>query len=140
LQDPRTQGIPLILETPSFEQPRDVWGAEIKVLERISQHEEDAAEKATPTTDATGSHTLATYIKELRDAVRGAEKVHGLKKTPRPTKRKARVLREDDEGDEDFEDFADSKSVNPKSKVGVGLPTKILLESRKKERRSRIGV
>ncbi|KAF8176776.1 xylose isomerase-like protein, partial [Pholiota molesta] len=36
LSDPRTQGLPLILETPSFEQPREVWGKEIEILQRIS--------------------------------------------------------------------------------------------------------
>ncbi|KAF8967275.1 xylose isomerase-like protein [Flammula alnicola] len=36
LSDPRTQGIPLILETPTFEQAKEVWGTEISVLQRIS--------------------------------------------------------------------------------------------------------
>jgi len=36
LQDPRTQNIPLILETPSFEQPKEVWGKEIGVLQMLT--------------------------------------------------------------------------------------------------------
>ncbi|KIL67037.1 hypothetical protein M378DRAFT_1025585 [Amanita muscaria Koide BX008] len=35
LSDPRVQGIPLILETQSFEKPKDVWGKEIQVLQRL---------------------------------------------------------------------------------------------------------
>ena len=36
LNDPRVQNIPLILETPSFEQPAEVWGKEIEVLMKLS--------------------------------------------------------------------------------------------------------
>lgn len=36
LSDPRVQGIPLILETPSFEKPREVWGVELAVLNQLS--------------------------------------------------------------------------------------------------------
>jgi AP endonuclease-1 len=37
LTDPRTQNIPLILETPSFEKPKEVWGVEISVLNKLSE-------------------------------------------------------------------------------------------------------
>lgn len=36
LNDPRVQNIPLILETPSFEKPAEVWGKEIEVLMKLS--------------------------------------------------------------------------------------------------------
>ncbi|TEB21887.1 AP endonuclease [Coprinellus micaceus] len=36
LTDPRTRDIPLILETPSFERPREVWGVEVGVLNALS--------------------------------------------------------------------------------------------------------
>jgi len=36
LQDPRTQNIPLILETPNFEQPKEVWGKEIGILQTLT--------------------------------------------------------------------------------------------------------
>ncbi|KAF8879993.1 hypothetical protein CPB84DRAFT_1851973 [Gymnopilus junonius] len=36
LTDPRTQNIPLILETPTFDNNRAVWGTEIAVLIRLS--------------------------------------------------------------------------------------------------------
>ncbi|KAH6886687.1 xylose isomerase-like protein, partial [Coprinopsis sp. MPI-PUGE-AT-0042] len=32
LNDPRTKGLPLVLETPSWERPKEVWGTEIGVL------------------------------------------------------------------------------------------------------------
>lgn len=36
LTDPRVQNIPLILETPSFEKPDQVWKREIEVLNQLS--------------------------------------------------------------------------------------------------------
>jgi len=36
LQDPRTQNIPLILETPNFGRPKEVWGKEIEILQRLT--------------------------------------------------------------------------------------------------------
>ncbi|KAH6886681.1 xylose isomerase-like protein [Coprinopsis sp. MPI-PUGE-AT-0042] len=35
LNDPRTKGIPFVLETPSWERPKEVWGTEIDVLRRL---------------------------------------------------------------------------------------------------------
>jgi len=35
LQDPRTRNIPLILRTPNFRQPKEVWGKEIEVLRAL---------------------------------------------------------------------------------------------------------
>jgi AP endonuclease-1 len=39
LTDPRVQGIPLVLETPSFELPETVWKKEIEVLNQLSEME-----------------------------------------------------------------------------------------------------
>ncbi|XP_006457703.1 hypothetical protein AGABI2DRAFT_114752 [Agaricus bisporus var. bisporus H97] len=36
MNDPRVQNIPLILETPTFEQPIDTWGKEIAMLQKLS--------------------------------------------------------------------------------------------------------
>ena len=36
LQDPRTQNIPLILTTPGFNQPEEIWGKEIVALQALS--------------------------------------------------------------------------------------------------------
>ncbi|KAH6886660.1 xylose isomerase-like protein [Coprinopsis sp. MPI-PUGE-AT-0042] len=35
LNDQRTKGIPLVLETPSWERPKEVWGTEIGVLRKL---------------------------------------------------------------------------------------------------------
>ena len=40
LQDPRTQNIPLILETPNFGQPKKVWGKEIRILRTLTGNAE----------------------------------------------------------------------------------------------------
>ena len=63
LSDPRVQDIPLILETPSFEKPREVWGNEIQVLQRLSGIE-------------TGDHSNISE-KELTDSVREVIKLVG---------------------------------------------------------------
>ncbi|KAF4615673.1 hypothetical protein D9613_012513 [Agrocybe pediades] len=62
LRDPRTMGIPLILETPSFEQPQEVWGSEIGVLQRVSKIEELPEERTTKAETETvlSQETLAT--------------------------------------------------------------------------------
>ncbi|PPQ82818.1 hypothetical protein CVT25_009196 [Psilocybe cyanescens] len=71
LQDPRTQNIPLILETPSFEQAKEVWGTEIAVLQRVSageagRHDDTSIERGTVNLDA--------LIEELKkSALKGAE-------------------------------------------------------------------
>ncbi|KAG6877383.1 hypothetical protein C0993_007903 [Termitomyces sp. T159_Od127] len=36
LNDPRVQHIPLVLETPSFELPKEIWAKEIEALNRLS--------------------------------------------------------------------------------------------------------
>lgn len=40
VQDPRTQNIPLILETPNFGQPKEVWGKEIGILQTLAGNPE----------------------------------------------------------------------------------------------------
>lgn len=66
LSDPRVQDIPLILETQSFEKPREVWGKEIQVLQRLAGIE-------------TGIHSNLsdTKEKELTDSVREVIKLVG---------------------------------------------------------------
>ncbi|KIM36491.1 hypothetical protein M413DRAFT_449185 [Hebeloma cylindrosporum] len=72
LSDPRTQNIPLILETPSFEQPAEVWGTEISVLQRLSG------------ADIPKEKCLESLVSEIKDAKKAAE----LKK-PKRKKRDA---------------------------------------------------
>lgn len=66
LSDPRVQDIPLILETPSFEKPREVWGNEIQVLQRLSGIETEDH-----------SNLSDTKEKELTDSVREVIKLVG---------------------------------------------------------------
>ncbi|KAF8634514.1 hypothetical protein AX15_000846 [Amanita polypyramis BW_CC] len=71
LSDPRVQGMPLILETQSFEKPRDVWGKEIQVLHQLAGIEKDNQYGLTETEE-----------KEMTDSVREVvEKVGGSKKS-----------------------------------------------------------
>ena len=64
LGDPRIQDIPLILETPSFEKPREVWGKEIQVLQRLAGIESHP-------------NLSDTKEKELTDSVREVIKLVG---------------------------------------------------------------
>lgn len=47
LSDPRIQDIPLILETPNFEQP-EIWAKEIEALNSLSTREEPITEVDAP--------------------------------------------------------------------------------------------
>lgn len=64
LQDPRTQNIPLILETPSFEQPKEVWGKEIGILHTL-------------TDDSETNSKYEEDLEELRSVVKEAELKNG---------------------------------------------------------------
>jgi AP endonuclease-1 len=59
LQDPRTRNIPLIVETPSFDQPMVVWGKEIAVLQALTS--------IPPATQS--EEDLQSLVDELRSAV-----------------------------------------------------------------------
>ena len=79
LSDPRVQDIPLILETQSFEKPKEVWGKEIQVLQRLVAAETDGL------TDV--------EEKELADSVRDVLKLAGgstVNKKPRTSKATSR--------------------------------------------------
>ncbi|KAF8625746.1 hypothetical protein AX17_006772 [Amanita inopinata Kibby_2008] len=76
LSDPRVQNIPLILETQNFEQPKELWGKEIQVLQRLADM---GLDKELPEAEEN----------ELADIVRGAVKrVGGTEKN-----KKARTTR-----------------------------------------------
>lgn len=99
LTDPRTQNIPLILETPSFEQPEEVWGTEIAVLQRIS-----GAQKNLPM-----ENRFEALVSEIKDAKQEAEsknpkrKKQDLSKTARPKRRPGVNKDEEDEYEEGHE-------------------------------------
>lgn len=86
------------METPSFEQPKEVWGKEIEILQRLSGNVH--GESGKPDLDG-----LATLIKS---AVKEAEKKSvgpKTKKSAKPkaadTKRKRKASDEDDEATEE---------------------------------------
>jgi AP endonuclease 1 len=69
LTDPRTQDLPLILETPSFE-VEEVWRKEVEVLNRISVQPEQEGEGREGEEGA--RETLKSLEGELRDVVKAA--------------------------------------------------------------------
>ena len=96
LTDPRTQNIPLILETPSFEQPEDVWGTEIAILQRISGVEQGPA----------GKDRLEALVSEIKNAKQQAELKKPKRKKQGLSKAAGRKRRPEnrDEEDEDEEE------------------------------------
>ncbi|KAF9043939.1 xylose isomerase-like protein [Panaeolus papilionaceus] len=108
VNDPRTQNLPLVLETPSFEQPRDVWGKEIEVLQRISgctppttsQPPSPNAEPADKSSSQ-DDNELEDYVEEIRKAVKIAEK---NEKKPGGAKAKKSVRKRKTGTEEDGDD------------------------------------
>ncbi|KAG5638035.1 hypothetical protein DXG03_004280, partial [Asterophora parasitica] len=86
--------IPLVLETPSFEQPQETWAKEIEVLNRLSGL----------TLDELGADTqVDELVNGIKTAVLHAEKKgKGKSKTKAPG-RTSKKRKTDDEGDEDEE-------------------------------------
>ncbi|KAG5637523.1 hypothetical protein DXG03_004429, partial [Asterophora parasitica] len=87
--------IPLVLETPSFEQPQKTWAKEIEVLNRLSGL----------TLDEPGADTqMDELVNGIKTAVLHAEKNgKGKSKTKAPG-RTSKKRKADDEGDEDEEE------------------------------------
>ncbi|KAF8967369.1 xylose isomerase-like protein [Flammula alnicola] len=122
LSDPRTPGIPLILETPTFEQAKEVWGTEISVLQRISgradRQLDPQAEDLEPGGVGNGVELEPDFdalVQEVKSASKEAEKNHagskaktkkaskgkdaGLKRKRRGSKREV----EDDDDESEYE-------------------------------------
>ncbi|KAG8945984.1 hypothetical protein FRC04_012102 [Tulasnella sp. 424] len=105
VNDPRTKGIPLVLETPGFD-CETVWRKEVDVLNRIS---------ARPADTSAEESQDDVIVEEIREAIRAAEEAgYGAKgkvpkgrssqgKTTKGKKRKKSGRDEDDENDEDDE-------------------------------------
>jgi AP endonuclease-1 len=68
--------MPLILETPSFEQPEEVWGTEIAVLQRISGAQQDLPRES----------RLEVLVSEIKDAKQEAELKKPKRKKQDPPK------------------------------------------------------
>ena len=90
------QHIPLVLETPSFELPREVWAKEIEVLNSLSGLDLDLAEEAGPSVE------LQKMVEEICMTVKSAEKASGkgTKKRQAPAGRGGKRAEEDGEDGE----------------------------------------
>ncbi|OCH92251.1 AP endonuclease [Obba rivulosa] len=108
LSDPRTQGLPLILETPAFDAPgtnwrtggMDVWRSEVAVLHRLADHSG---------TDAGFEGRLAEWTRELADMVGEASGVRSAKGNKvnhegRPVKKRRKGKAAEDEAEETDEE------------------------------------
>ncbi|CAA7271167.1 unnamed protein product [Cyclocybe aegerita] len=117
VRDPRTQNIPLILETPSFEKAKEVWGVEINVLGRLAGACSGSAESAAPSksdanfTDDSEQALLSAesqrpqheaLVEEVRAAVKLAEACAKPKKVK--TKNAAKRRRKGEQDDDDNDD------------------------------------
>ncbi|KAF9448286.1 AP endonuclease [Macrolepiota fuliginosa MF-IS2] len=102
MNDPRVQNIPMILETPSFELPVDVWAKEIAVLQQLS---------ATTTKSKDNGEALRSVIGEARTdealtdvvkaAVRIAEGAKGKKEGTGKTQRSRKRKRDEEDGEDE---------------------------------------
>ncbi|KAJ7612086.1 xylose isomerase-like protein [Roridomyces roridus] len=90
LNDVRMQGIPLILETPSFEQP-EVWATEIAVLDGLSGFDLQSEE---------GLDGLVERVKAVVKRAEGGGK-KGKKGKKAPAKKGKKKEEQEDEEDED---------------------------------------
>jgi AP endonuclease 1 len=87
VSDPRTQGIPLVLETPNFDADRDVWGTEIAVLNRLSLVPASTSpDDAKETTKSSVSGDAESGAEEIRETVMRARKAADAKKAKKVTK------------------------------------------------------
>lgn len=109
VQDNRTRNLPMVLETPSFEMPKEVWGVEIDVLGRLSMEDNSHNSGSIVEVDLVASGM------EIRAAVKGAEAKSGKgkegkgksNKRPKYSKRKrgmqSKGIHEEDSAYEDDE-------------------------------------
>jgi AP endonuclease-1 len=110
LTDPRTQHIPLILETPSFEKPKEVWGVEISVLNRLLEGAGglEAVDQPSVKVKAPSSEyevDSEKLVEEVRKAVKSVNKatVKPKAKVAKGTgsSRKRKSTRDEDDEDEE---------------------------------------
>jgi AP endonuclease-1 len=66
VRDERTKGLPIILETPSFDLPQEIWGVEIGVLGRLSL--------AQPSSSELNSDSVEKLTDEIKLAVNNAKR------------------------------------------------------------------
>lgn len=102
MSDERVQDIPLILETPSFEAPREVWTKEIAVLQQLSETVTNSTENQDVLRsiigDAQDDETLVDVITDVVKTMEGAKTIKTAGK--QGTKAGKRKRDEDDNDDE----------------------------------------
>ncbi|TFK17915.1 AP endonuclease [Coprinopsis marcescibilis] len=111
LSDPRVHDVPLILETPSFEKPREVWGTEIQVLNSLSPPQPSEGPSDQQLDSKTGTdngRSMEELAERVRNAVKGVSaggKGKASKKTGavKGTKRKRAKKGEDEDDNGDSE-------------------------------------
>jgi AP endonuclease-1 len=105
MNDSRVQNIPLIIETPSFEAPRELWAKEIAVLQHLSRTTMESKENQEALKSIIGDprsdKELVEMIKSTVKAVQGSQgKKAGTQKTG---KKKGGKRKRDEDEDEDEE-------------------------------------
>ncbi|KAJ3555715.1 hypothetical protein NM688_g2421 [Phlebia brevispora] len=109
LSDPRTQAIPLIMETPAYADESkknsrpgegwDVWKKEVEILQRLFNQDEDREEKL-----QAWEAEIRTVISSKNSGLGKTEKIKTRAKKGKGTKRKRNLGEEEDEGASSCED------------------------------------
>ena len=105
LNDPRTQDIPLILETPSFERPVEVWGKEIAALNEVSGMKR-VGSGAKEESEVETERKIEGLVEEIRAAVKlvgGKSKDKGTISKKATTGKRGKRKREESEEEESEE-------------------------------------
>jgi AP endonuclease-1 len=92
LRDPRTQGIPLVVETPNFDDDRAVWTGEVRVLNALSEHRSPPLSEVSEAGTSTHGKNSAIneWMKELTVAVEDAKQRKEAKEVIKTTGREKR--------------------------------------------------
>lgn len=107
LGDPRTQGIPLVLETPNFDDARAVWATEIAVLNRLSPGGASGSDTDPSVAQGggleDGDGEAGGWTEEIRQAVVVAKKAKDAKEGVKKARKSAKRGDNDelDEGEDD---------------------------------------
>lgn len=97
------QDIPLILETPSFEETSknwNVWSKEIEVLNELSS---SGAASVSSTTGGDAGVRFDSLMQDIRDVIKAAGGGKAVKITAQKNQKKKKGKKEEIEGSEDEE-------------------------------------
>jgi hypothetical protein len=112
VSDPRTQGIPLVLETPNFDADKAVWGTEISVLKRFSTRVDtrtSPSDKLSRELDGgnVDGEDLERWAEEIQASVTVANQISDARKAAKEERAKARTT---------------NTETKPRTKAAVGGP------------------